>query len=70
MEIEPTTTVVMNTLPPSNAPMPTNMSALPATDANEENTSGEPLPKARNVTPANEYDRFSLTHIEPRVGEK
>jgi len=70
MEIDPATTVETKTLPPNKAPRPTNTSAFPATDANELNTSGDPFPNARNVTPAKEYDKLSLTHIDPSVGER
>ena len=33
-------------------------------------TSGEPLPNARNVTPAILYGSFNFSQIYPRVGEK
>ena len=69
-QIEPTTTVEINTLPPTKAPIPTKTSALPATDAKEENTSGAPLPNTKNVTPAKAYDKFNLLQILPSAGEK
>ncbi len=52
METDPTTTVVTKTLAPSSAPMPIRTSLPPENDDTEENTSGDPFPIARKVTPA------------------
>ena len=70
---EPITTVDTNIQPPSRALSPMETSLLPPPPENAEielNTSGEPLPNARNVTPATLYGSFSRRQMNPRVGEK
>jgi hypothetical protein len=48
----PTTIVVTNTLAPNKAPMPIRTSTPVEKDVTDENTSGDPFPMAKNVTPA------------------
>jgi hypothetical protein len=66
----PTTIVDVKTLPPISAPMPIIASPTPENDVKDENISGDPFPKAKNVTPAKLYDKLNFKQIAPSVGDK
>ena len=65
-----TTTVEMNNAPPKSSP--TLMAALPVRSKPlmDENTSGAPLAKANNVTPAKLLPIRHFKEMDANVGEK
>lgn len=67
--IDPVTTAVINEAAPMSSPIandpdPARMAAY------VENTSGEPLPNAKKVTPARDSDRPSIFEIVLRLGQR